>query len=86
VLAQSGLSDSGIPGGLALPTWTQARSELALLHRNHPHDEEAIAAARQRYRVARTEAYIRRLVDEAPPLTREQLDQLAALLRPGRAA
>ena len=31
-----------------------------------------------------TEAYIRRVVDQAPSLTNLQRDQLAALLRPGQ--
>jgi hypothetical protein len=66
-----------------LSTWTQARSELALLHRDRPHDAEAIAAARRNYRAARAEEYIRKLVDQAPPLTDEQRTKLAALLRSG---
>jgi hypothetical protein len=62
-------------------TWTQARSQLALLHRNKPDDAEAIAAARQNLRVARAEDYICRLVAEAPPLSEVQRARLAALLR-----
>jgi hypothetical protein len=65
-----------------LSTWTQARSELALLHRDHPDDAEAIAAARRDYRAARAEDYIRKLVDQAPPLSDEQRTRLAAILRP----
>jgi hypothetical protein len=66
-----------------LSTWTQARSELALLHRDHPDDAEAIAAARRDFRAARAEDYIRKLVDQAPPLSPEQRSRLAVLLLSG---
>lgn len=59
-------------------------SRTAHAHRN-PSDPEAcsaIAEARVAYKLVSAEDYIRRLVDAAPPLTPEQRDRLAMLLRP----
>jgi hypothetical protein len=44
-------------------------------------DVEAGRKARVAYKEATAAEYIRRLVDEAPPLTPEQRDRLAVLLR-----
>ena len=54
-----------------------------------PNDPAAQAArddADRQYRVVAAEDYIRELVASAPPLTAEQRDKLAALLRGGAAA
>ena len=42
--------------------------------------------ARQQFKALKAEDYIRELVDTAPPLTDEQRDRLAVLLRPSAAA
>ncbi len=53
--------------------------------RRRPDDPEAAALveqARTEYRAAKAEAYVRELVDQAPPLPPEVCDRLALLLRP----
>lgn len=65
-------------------TWTTARARLAATRRHHPTAD--LTAERQALRVARAEEYVRRLIDEAPPLTVEQRERLAVLLRSGDAA
>ena len=49
-------------------------------------DREAERRARADYAAAKLEEHIRRVVDAAPPLTAEQRDRLALLLRDGDAA
>jgi hypothetical protein len=49
----------------------------------HPESHEAVEQARIEYRVASLADHIRRVVDAAPPLTAEQRDRLAVLLRGG---
>jgi hypothetical protein len=61
----------------------EARNRLGGMIRRHPDDHEAIAAARADLRATVAEDYIKRLVDSWPPLTAEQRDRLALLLRPG---
>lgn len=68
-------------------SWTKERARHNALRRYRgPEDPEVLTALRD-LRAARAEDYVRRLVDEAPPLTDEQRDRLALLLRrrPGRA-
>jgi hypothetical protein len=45
-------------------------------------DAEQIAKARRNLAAAKLDAYIQRVIAEAPPLTPEQRDRLAVLLRP----
>lgn len=45
------------------------------------HATAAVAEARRELEVAELEAYIQRVVDEAPTLSSEQRDRLAVLLR-----
>lgn len=56
----------------------QARAKLAAYSRHHPDDAEGIADARRELKAAMAEAYVEKLVAEAPPLT---VDQLATLTR-----
>lgn len=63
-------------------SWTQERARIAALSRSRPADDPDILAARRDMRAARLADYIARTVDTAPPLTTEQRDSLAALLRP----
>ena len=66
-------------------SWTQDRARVASLSRSRTPDDPDLIAARRNLRAARLEDYIRRTVDAAPPLTAEQRDRLAVLLR-GEAA
>lgn len=61
-----------------------ARNSLGVATRRA--DPEAVAAARQNLAAAKLEAYIAKVVAEAPPLDQSQLDALAVLLRPVPAA
>ena len=63
---------------------TKARSNLALTVRNHPNDREAITAARRNLAAAKLARSITDTVATAPPLTREQVDELILLLRGAR--
>ena len=68
-------------------TWTSERARLASLSRSRTPDDPDLIAARRNLRAARLEDYIRRTVAAAPPLSDEQRDRLAVLLRgepPGR--
>lgn len=67
-------------------TTTSRRNRLNALQRHRPPDDPQIADARRDLRAARLEEHIRKLVDEAPPLSDEQRSRLAALLRPAAAA
>ena len=62
-------------------TWTSERARLASLSRSRTPYDPYLIAARRNLRAARLEDYIRRTVDAAPPLTAEQRDRLAVLLR-----
>lgn len=57
--------------------------QLAAVVRHHPHDEQAATDLRIKIKQAKAEEYIRQLVDEAPPLSASQRDQLALLLHGG---
>lgn len=71
-------------------SWTHERARVASLTRSRTPDDPDLVAARRNLRAARLEDYIRRTVAAAPPLTAEQRDRLAVLLRAtpdgGRAA
>jgi hypothetical protein len=64
-------------------TWTHHRARVANAVLRG--DEEAADEARRDLKAARAEDYIRKLVDEAPPLTTDQRASLAALLGSGGA-
>lgn len=61
-------------------SWTVERATVAGLKRRRPSDDPAVAAAVARLKTARLEDHVRRLVDQAPPLTPEQASKLAVLL------
>lgn len=63
-----------------------SKSAAAIRNPNDSAAAEAVTDARREYRAVSAEAHIRRLVDDAPPLTAEQIDRLAVLLRGGDAA
>lgn len=65
--------------------WTKTRSQIAHAKRRDP--DADVTELRAQLKAERLEEYIRRTVDAAPPLTPEQRDKLALLLRgPGDAA
>ncbi|MBO1751714.1 hypothetical protein J4G33_07860 [Actinotalea sp. BY-33] len=66
-------------------SWTQERARVASLSRSRTPDDPDLVGARRNLKAARLEEYIRRTVDAAPPLTPEQRDRLAVLLRGGAA-
>lgn len=64
-------------------SWTHERARVASLSRSRPPDDPDLERARRDLRAARLEDYIKRTVAVAPPLTSEQRDRLALLLRGG---
>ena len=66
-----------------MSSWTHERARVASLTRSRQSDDPELVAARQNLRAERLADYITRTVDAAPPLTREQRDRLALLLRAG---
>jgi len=62
-------------------SWTSERARVASLSRSRPATDPDLLAARRDLRAARAEDCIQALVDAAPPLSQEQRDDLALLLR-----
>jgi hypothetical protein len=62
-------------------SWTSERARVASLTRSRAPDDPDLLAARRNLRAARAEDYVRKLVASAPPLSFEQRDRLAVLLR-----
>lgn len=65
-----------------MSSWTHERARVASLSRDRDPDDPELQDARQRLRAARLEDHVRKAVDAFPPLTQEQLDRVAVLLRP----
>lgn len=63
-------------------SWTAERARLASLSRTRDANDPDVVRARRDLRAARLEEYITRVVGEAPPLSDEQREHLARLLRP----
>jgi hypothetical protein len=63
-------------------TRRQQRAKLAALSRHRPNDPETAQASRD-FAAMRLEDYIRRVMDEAPPLTDGQRSRLAMQLLRG---
>lgn len=64
-------------------SWTKTRSVLANEKRRDPNAD--VTELRRQMKAEKLEAHIRDVVDTAPPLTREQRDRLALILRGGAA-
>ena len=64
------------------PTWEHERAVLAHRTRELGRDHPQVDEARRDFKAARLAAHIAKIVDAAPPLTAEQRDRLATLLRP----
>ena len=61
------------------------RGRVASLSRSRPATDPDLVNARRDLAAAKLDAYIQKVVAEAPPLTDEQRDRIAALLRPTKA-
>ncbi|MED5814479.1 hypothetical protein VST63_19150 [Mycolicibacterium sp. 050232] len=61
-----------------------ARSRVAVAYRRKERDAQEIIEARRDLAVAKLEAYIDKVVAEAPEFTPEQYDKLWVLLKPAR--
>jgi hypothetical protein len=59
----------------------EAASRVAGVHRRDPNSPR-LPGLRRDLRAAELEEHVQRIVDAFPPLTDEQRDRLAALLRP----
>ena len=59
-----------------------ARGRVAALTRSRTADDPELVGAKRDLKAASLEAHVARVVAEAPPLTVEQRDRIAALLRP----
>lgn len=62
-------------------SWTHTRSRIAHVKKADPSAD--VTELKRQLKAERLEDYIKRAVDAAPPLTLEQRDRLAALLRGG---
>ena len=72
-----------------MSSWTHERARIAALTRairagERPVDDPALPEARRNLKAARAADYIRKVLEEAPPLSDEQRTQLAELLKPVR--
>lgn len=63
----------------------QLQRKAAVSARWHGRDSDETRARRRDLAAAKLVAYVERVVAEAPPLTEEQLDRIALLLRPSKA-
>ncbi len=63
-------------------TTNQARARVAGYSRNHAADSPVLVDARRDLKAAMLAAHVAQVVASAPPLTPEQCDRIAALLRP----
>jgi hypothetical protein len=63
---------------------TKTRSQIANTVKNHPGTD--VTELRRQYKAERLAEHIEKVVAQAPPLTNEQRDRLALLLRGGDAA
>lgn len=64
-------------------SWTHERARIASLSRSRTTDDPELIEARRNLRAERLADYIRHTVDAAPPLSIDQRDRLALLLRGG---
>jgi hypothetical protein len=61
--------------------WTSHRARVASLTRSRRPDDPDLIDARRDLAAERLADHVRRVVDTAPPLTDEQRNRIAALLR-----
>ncbi|GEL22751.1 hypothetical protein PSU4_17050 [Pseudonocardia sulfidoxydans NBRC 16205] len=63
------------------PARRSAAARVSVLQRHHGPDDPRLNDARRELRAAELEDHVRRIVDGAPPLTAEQRNRIATLLR-----
>ena len=62
-----------------MSSWTKTRSTIANTVKNNP--DADVTDLRAQLKAERLEDYVRKVVDSAPPLSPEQRDRIAVLLR-----
>lgn len=67
-------------------SWTAERARVASLTRSRPADDPDLIAAKQRLKAERLAEHVAAVVNAFPPMTDEQLNAVARLLRAGGAA
>ena len=67
---------------MSATSWTHQRAKVASLSRIRSSDDPELIEARQKLKALKLEEHVAKIVAEAPPLTPEQADKIAALLRP----
>lgn len=63
-------------------TWQRERAKVASLTRSRPADDPELVEARRTLKALRLEDHVREVVASWPPLTDEQADRIAGILRP----
>ncbi len=63
--------------------WRNARARIGALSRSRTPDDPDLIAARRDLHAAMLEEHINKVVTGWPPLSADQRDRLAVLLRPG---
>jgi hypothetical protein len=66
-----------------MSTWTHERARVASLSRSRTADDPDLVEARRNMRAERLADHIAKVVAQAPPLSNEQREKLAQLLRGG---
>lgn len=66
-------------------SWQAERARVASLTRSRTPDDPDLADARRNLRAELLAEHVRKIVAEAPPLSDEQRDRIAAILRGGAA-
>lgn len=69
-----------------MSTLFHERARIASLSRSRQPDDPELVAARRNLKALRLEEHVLKVVAEAPPLTPEQRDRIAAILRAGGVA
>lgn len=63
------------------PEVAHERARVAILTRHRPADDPELIASKQRLKAMMLEDHVVRVVSEAPPLTADQIDRIASILR-----
>lgn len=62
-------------------SWTKVRSDIAVAKRRDPDSD--VTDLKRELKAARLAEHVRQVVESFPPLTTEQVDRIAVLLRGG---
>jgi hypothetical protein len=65
-------------------TARRQRGKIAAFTRSRASDDPEFVAIRQAFKAETLTAHVREAVSTAPPLTREQIDRIAAILHGGQ--